>query len=222
MRGIGALVLSLSTVAALADQCAWVSESTARAALDKIRPAKAVVQYCEPCGESEPKLIPVTTTDIRKVEDQDYFELTVNGNPEDLAYLFIPQAGTTYRNLGKLTDCGATGVSLKIEYPPTGAPRPLWRSQYRRDKGGATLNVNQENQGPAVQIRFNRISERQGDSRAEVQGPAEIAAGKVLFDSPFPGCAFQLDRREKKVIVGSQGNCGAMGVALAGEYLESK
>jgi len=215
------LALLLFTSAALADQCAWISEAVGKRAQEKLKTGSVVLQYCEPCGDTDPKPMTVEAAELKKVEGQDdYYEIVLNTAAEDLAYLYVPDKGTTYKNLGKLTECGATGVSLQVSWPPPKDKPTLWRAQYANRKGGATLNVNQENRGPNVQIRFHYVADTSGDRLAEIQGPAELIEKKARFQSPFAGCVFGLSQKDKNVSVTSEGTCGAMGSALAGDYVE--
>ncbi len=217
----GPLVLLFLASTAFADQCAWISEAVGKRALEKLKKGSVALQYCEPCGDTDPKPMTVEAAELKKVDGQDdYFEVVLNTAAEDLAYLYVLDKGTSYKNLGKLTECGATGVSLQVTWPAPKEKPALWRAQYANKKGGATLNVNQENRGPSVQIRFHYIADTSGDRLAEIQGPAELVEKRARFQSPFAGCVFGLTKNEKNVSVSSEGTCGAMGAALSGDYVE--
>jgi hypothetical protein len=102
---------------ALADQCAWITEKEATDAAKVIHPGDRVREYCEPCGERKPalaKLTKVKTLKARPVEGQEgYWELALNGDGTDLAYLYLESKEKPGRwdNVAALVDCKTEGVS---------------------------------------------------------------------------------------------------------------
>lgn len=110
---------------AQADQCAYINESQATAALRFVKPGMVVRAYCEPCGEHVPaasRATTVTTAVVRPAGMQgEYAEVAINGEGIDLAYTFVPYEGD-YVNLASLAECPAQGVSKKLDLPASTAP----------------------------------------------------------------------------------------------------
>lgn len=115
--------LLLSTQSAHADQCAWNDEAHAAKAKAILAKQPKVIAYCEPCGDKAPGE-PVIARDVTVTTPQDaYREVSINGQPVDLAYTFVQVSSTKYKNLAKMVGCPASGVSssLKIaDETPTG------------------------------------------------------------------------------------------------------
>ena len=102
-------VLVASTHSASADQCAKNPQSIADKAAALVKKGATVIEYCEPCRDAAPGK-PYTVQSVA-VKDG---ELVINGAMVDLAYLFLEGAPGEFKNVGVMTDCGASGVSASI------------------------------------------------------------------------------------------------------------
>jgi hypothetical protein len=115
--------LLLSTQNARADQCAWNDEAHAAKAEAILAKHPKVIAYCEPCGDKAPGE-PFIARDVTVATPQDaYREVSINGQPVDLAYTFVQVSSTKYKNLAKMVGCPASGVSSSLEVAdetPTG------------------------------------------------------------------------------------------------------
>jgi hypothetical protein len=99
---------------ARADQCAWVEPAAAVKAQAILTDAPKYLEFCEPCGDKAPG-IPQRATSVNITTPQgDYRELSVNGTPIDLAYVFVKTSDTQYQNLALLAGCPASGVSPSL------------------------------------------------------------------------------------------------------------
>jgi hypothetical protein len=108
------ITLSLFTGTARADQCAWIDGAVARKAQTLLTSAPKFIEFCEPCGDKAPGIPQrVQGVDIHPA-DGELSELTLNGKPIDLAYIFIKTDDTHYKNLAALAGCPATGVSPSL------------------------------------------------------------------------------------------------------------
>lgn len=110
MRSVLFLAALALPTTALADQCQWVSEDVARAAIKVLADQQQVVDFCEPCGAdapSEPREI--TSLGFAPASDAKFYEVSVNGAAVDLAYLY---AGG--KNVAKAASCETTGVSPEL------------------------------------------------------------------------------------------------------------
>ena len=117
-----ALAVTVWSEVAQADQCDVVSERIAIAATRLINSHHEIVQFCERCGDKAPGYPEHATASVS--QHLRLFEVSVGGEPIDLAYTFVPTArdGASrrtrgsgadhqYENLAALTGCKVEGVS---------------------------------------------------------------------------------------------------------------
>lgn len=118
------LALAVSPATVMADQCAYVSEKQADTAALYLPAGGAFVPFCEPCGDKPfPAGAPVTaaTSSVNPLPasttglDQDYWELQLNGEGVDLAYIYVKQPNGTFINLAKLAHCPTNGVKAAYD-----------------------------------------------------------------------------------------------------------
>ena len=105
------------TATALADQCAWIPDTTAAAAVRFLTPGSPYALFCEPCGDKAPVVRTVAAAPVvAATSDPALVEVSVDGQPLDLAYVFVPlkPGAPSWRNLSRLARCPATGVSKAI------------------------------------------------------------------------------------------------------------
>lgn len=120
------ILISLTSVSALADQCSFVTLNQALGAADLIDSGDYVMSYCEPCGDTQGDVFQVESVDFQMVNSEfvepgQYYQLLINGKTYDLAYLFLetkPQYAdddySVYTNVSKLVDCSSEDVSTFI------------------------------------------------------------------------------------------------------------
>ena len=118
------LGLQLLTMAAQADQCAWVSHETAQAASAYFDPGVVWADYCQTCGDKRPTMHTVKDDAAIVEQNNNKFQLRIDGQLVDLAYVYVQvrPAAPRMMNLAKLVQCPATGVDKFITTPGT-APR---------------------------------------------------------------------------------------------------
>lgn len=109
------LAIAMFAGSVFADQCAWISKEEAVRASLLIQNGAEVSFLCQPCGE---KLADAKVSVVRKAEakqvDREYFEVSINGKPIDLAYTYIKVAPNKFVNVAKVVGCEATDVSPSI------------------------------------------------------------------------------------------------------------
>ncbi|HPQ96652.1 MAG: hypothetical protein KDI44_12635 [Thiothrix sp.] len=104
---------------ALADQCAYISQQEAAAALDHIKPGTEFLPYCEPCDDPAPDSKAVQSVQALKAAPTGYentWEISINGKGIDLAYTFVKRVDGSFLNLSKLAGCPSDDVSFGL--PP--------------------------------------------------------------------------------------------------------
>jgi hypothetical protein len=121
-----AAALALFPAVSGADQCAWVEPAVAEKAAALIRESRAVVEWCQPCGESRPaEPANVSSVEVRPTEERAYREVYVNGKAVDLAYLYVQSGTDTFRNVSKVVGCESSGVSSELRLNANGQATPL-------------------------------------------------------------------------------------------------
>jgi hypothetical protein len=99
---------------ARADQCQALDDAQAQKAQAILTSAATYIEFCEPCGDVAPGMPQKVANVNIDTPGADYRELTVNGTPIDLAYVFVKTSDAQYQNLAKLAGCPATGVSPSL------------------------------------------------------------------------------------------------------------
>jgi len=115
---IGCL-FALVSVSVFADQAAWIDKKSADKAGKMIRPGMVLRKFCAPCGNSmwsEVKADKVET----KPRDKSHYEVEVNGEGIDLAYMYIPEKGK-WKNLAMLVGLKVSGVPRILTENPADA-----------------------------------------------------------------------------------------------------
>lgn len=112
---------------AFADQCAYLDAAAAERAVAVLKPGLSWITWCEPCGEATPGTArTIGEVKATPVPDSTYVEVSIDGAPIDLAYVFVQDrpGKPAYRNLASLAKCPAQGVSRSIPGPTPTAPAP--------------------------------------------------------------------------------------------------
>jgi hypothetical protein len=221
------LGLSLASEVAHADQCAWVTEPVANGARARLRPGTEILHLCEPCGDVA-RSETVRTVEITKPQ-ADSWELVVNGEPVDLAYVFVKRAGNTWDNLARLAECETSGVSSEVEYPPSSSPKETvqerYAGRYTRPDGHVTVVLTKQKlHGPNwVAMKIELISDEWGDQRGEFKGYLHADKKPALFVTPIPKCHLFVEKTAKNDLVITDNKfCGAVGDKVRGTYQRSK
>ncbi len=103
--------------AAAVDQAFVVSLPVAKAALAVLNRHAWSVRYCEPCGDASPEVVGHAVASAHPWEhDRTQWVVTVDGQDVDLAYVYVPLAGSGLAvNLAMLTDAApVTDVSPTV------------------------------------------------------------------------------------------------------------
>jgi hypothetical protein len=93
-----AMALVLIAATAWADQAAYISKDQAEEALKLVPLGGTIRHYCEPCGDTAWTEEAVSEKSVRHTGYESYYEVLVNGEGVDLAYVYV-LAGETWMNL---------------------------------------------------------------------------------------------------------------------------
>jgi hypothetical protein len=106
-------LLSFS-IAALADQAAWVTKAQARKAVALLKKQKLIRHWCPPCGDEFPSPEDVDRVKIEYVESK-FWRVRLNDEEIDLAYIYFKTPNGRWKNL-------AVELKIKVEQVPTFMP----------------------------------------------------------------------------------------------------
>ncbi len=115
---IAALMILVLPTILLADIAAWVSKTDAEASAAFVKKQKEIKNFCAPCGDKT-----ATTEAVKDVKaapvkgEKDYWEVSVNGEAKDLAYIYYKTDDGRWRNVGIAVGVKVEGVELKDEVP---------------------------------------------------------------------------------------------------------
>lgn len=100
---------------ALADQCAYIDKAKALAATSRLNLGQTVYQFCQPCGDLQPKPLFIKTLSAGTTGYEDFWEVKVNDSNIDLAYTFVDAGIKNQKiNLAAVVGCPAVDVSTVL------------------------------------------------------------------------------------------------------------
>ena len=208
-------------VPASADQCAWVSKANADAALEHLAPGAEWLSFCEPCGDTKPALKRVGRATAAPAGGR-FFEVSIDGQPVDLAYTFVHTTGDTgFTNLAKLVDCPATGVSRRIAWPPTTERADRLRSWFGTYRSALTqVTIAQYFDDPnGLSVRIDHPTEHpSGAATVELSSYVDIDGDPIAFSTPFGGCRVRLLKAEGGIELRPETACDGLLDGIAGVH----
>jgi len=218
-----ATIMAIYTSNLFADQCAWNDSAVADKAVKLLKQKSSVVHWCELCSDDKPVKEKIKVVISNTVENGKYHEISINGKPVDLAYVFIPSAKKGYyNNLGKLSNCGASGVSREITYPSQKKSGKYkdWFGKFQHKNGLNSLTLKKPGfHGPNwLPLTFHLISNEWGDNRGELIGYLHMDNTVPTYVTPFAGCHLFFRLSGRYLNVSDNEQCGALAGSLAGEY----
>lgn len=107
-RVLLALGLVLSTSAALADQCAYVTPAQAQKAVTALQHSLRTHSFCEPCGDKRAVESDYAFIQTKRI-DQKSSVVLLDDQEIDLAYTYV-----NGKNLAKTVGCPTQGVRATI------------------------------------------------------------------------------------------------------------
>ncbi len=103
-------ILTMLSFSAMADQCQLLDKADAERGAQILSQGTVAYKLCEPCGETTPEKIEITTVEAVDARYQGLYEVLVNGKWVDLAYIYDAQG----QNVALQTNCQAQDVSSTI------------------------------------------------------------------------------------------------------------
>ena len=76
-----------------ADQMVWMSEEKARSAVGLLGEQAFVRYFCAPCGDGHSEMIIIESIESVYTGRRQFWEVKINGEARDLAYMYVRQDG---------------------------------------------------------------------------------------------------------------------------------
>jgi len=100
-------ILTVATVTSVfADQAAYISKAQAEKAAAFLKDKKQIRHYCSPCSEKGDRVEDIGKVEAAAVKDnsEGWWEVKVNGEGIDLAYIYFRTKNGKWKNLAKELD----------------------------------------------------------------------------------------------------------------------
>lgn len=115
MKKFLSVVIMLACFISLyADQAAWITKEQAERGAALIRASGEIRHFCAPCGDNFYRVETVSSVEAVKADGSNpadaYFEVLVNGNSVDLAYVYVISDGK-WLNAAMYLNIPVEGVS---------------------------------------------------------------------------------------------------------------
>jgi hypothetical protein len=112
-----------------ADQASYVKKEQAEKAVNILRDAKQLRSFCPPCGDK--RWIPkeVARVEMKDAGYENFYEVFVNDEPIDLAYIYVPAAGK-WQNLAMAVGATVDSVPAALDDSVKGALPDFFRGYY--------------------------------------------------------------------------------------------
>lgn len=106
---VALLSTSLFALPAMADQAAYISEVVAARAVTLLKKTPTLKSFCAPCGDARAQSMEVKSISKADVNYKGFWEVQINGEGVDLAYLYFPEKDK-WRNVAIALDIPVQGV----------------------------------------------------------------------------------------------------------------
>lgn len=109
------IVLAIFAFAAYADQAAYITQAQAQKAAAFLNDKKQIRHYCAPCDDKGDRVEEIETVEAAPAGYQRFWEVTVNGEGIDLAYVYFQNEDGKWKNLAKEMDIKVKDVPKYLE-----------------------------------------------------------------------------------------------------------
>ena len=109
------IAIALSAVAAYADQAAYITQAQAEKAAGFLKDKKQIRHYCAPCDDKGDRVEDISTVEAVPAGYQQYWEVKVNGEGVDLAYVYFQDKYGKWKNLAKELNVKVKDVPKHLE-----------------------------------------------------------------------------------------------------------
>ena len=110
-RFIAILMLGLMlTCAVFADQAAYITKEEAQKTAEFLKTKTQIKHFCAPCDDKTIKTEDISTVEAVPTNTEDYWEVKVNGEGIDLAYVYFQTKSGKWKNLAMEMDIEVDSV----------------------------------------------------------------------------------------------------------------
>jgi hypothetical protein len=109
-----AILLAIFATTAIADQAAYITQAQAEKAAAFLKDKKQIRHYCAPCDDKGDRVEEISTVEAVPAGYQQYWEVKVNGEGVDLAYVYFLNKDGKWKNLAKELDIKVKDVPKKL------------------------------------------------------------------------------------------------------------
>jgi hypothetical protein len=110
-----AIILAIFTTTALADQAAYITRAQAEKAAAFLKNKKQIRHYCAPCDDKGDRVEEIEMVEAAPAGYQQFWEVKVNGEGIDLAYVYFQTKDGKWKNLAKELDLKVSDVPKYLE-----------------------------------------------------------------------------------------------------------
>ena len=103
-------VLAIFAVAGYADQAAYITKAQAEKTAAFLKDKKQIRHYCNPCDDKGDRVEEIGTVEAAPAGYRQYWEVKVNGEGIDLAYVYFQTKDGKWKNLAKELDIKVSDV----------------------------------------------------------------------------------------------------------------
>ena len=112
---LASLVIAIFAVAAYADQAAYITKAQAEKAATFLTGKMQIRHYCAPCDDKGDRVEDIKDVVAAPAGYQEYWEVKVNGEGIDLAYIYFQTEDGRWKNLAKELDVKVSDVPKYLE-----------------------------------------------------------------------------------------------------------
>lgn len=89
------------SVAVFADQAAYITKDQAEKTVDFLKDKTQIKHFCAPCDDQSVRPEYIATVEAVPTGSEDYWEVKINGEGIDLAYIYFQTKSGKWKNLAK-------------------------------------------------------------------------------------------------------------------------
>ncbi len=108
-------ILAISVLAVYADQAAYITQAQAEKAAAFLTGKMQIRHYCAPCDDKGDRVEDIKTVVAAPAGYQEFWEVKVNGEGIDLAYVYFQTEEGKWKNLAKELDIKVKDVPKYLE-----------------------------------------------------------------------------------------------------------
>ena len=106
----GMMLALFMSLAVFADQAAWITKEQAEKTAAFLKGKTQIKHFCAPCDDKSVRTEDISTIEAAATGTDDYWEVLINGEGIDLAYVYFQTKDGKWKNLAKEMDIDVDDV----------------------------------------------------------------------------------------------------------------